>query len=186
MIIPARLIGALGRRYEWSDYKMNLEIWIAGASLIVSVWAFGLAWSADARAKVAARAQLFLTLRTRFLDVLEDLPPNYMAPDWDASSPEHRAAAIRYWHHAFDEWYVTKRLDKKLMQQLWDQYYSEATLAGLKHNGLRKVLVVIENTDIKRAEVWRDYFKEVNSLWSRGHPRDGRRCSGIECQHESA
>jgi hypothetical protein len=165
---------------------MNLEIGIAGASLIVSVGAIMLALSADARAKVAARAQLFLTLRTRFLDVLEDLPANYMAPDWDASNPEQRAAAIRYWHHAFDEWYVTERLDKKLMHQLWAQYYREATRAGLKHNGLRRALVAMRDTDEELAKLWSDYLEEVNSLWSEGHPRNATRCSGIGCQHEPA
>ena len=109
---------------------MKPELLIALASVVVSIMAFGLSWSADARAKVAARAQLFLTLRTRFLSVIENLPPTFRDPNWDASDKEGRSAAIRYWHHAFDEWFVTNCLDEKLMRNLWDQYYSEAVLSG--------------------------------------------------------
>src|ERR1700745_1295631 len=111
---------------------MNSEVWIAGASFVVSVGAFLISWRADDRSKVAARAQLFLDLRTQFLKILEDLPPSYADPDWHATDPDRRAAAIRYWHHAFDEWYLTQCLNKRLMSQLWDQYYSSAMLAGLR------------------------------------------------------
>ena len=165
---------------------MKPEVWIAGAALIVSVCAFWLSWRADTRGQVASRTTMFLNLRTRFLDVLEKLPPQYGAPDWDASSPNDRAAAIRYWHHSFDEWYVTTQLNEKLMRQLWTEYYSEAIFHGLKHNGLRRVLVEAIKADEKLAELWKDFLHELDRLWADGHPRDGTKCNGIKCnRHET-
>ena len=165
---------------------MDTNGWIAGASLVVAVSAFWLAWQADRRGQTAARSQLFLDLRTRFLEVLEGLPPEYRNPDWEASDPQHRAAAIRYWHHAFDEWYVTKRLNEKLMRQLWDAFYSRAVLAGMRHNGLRKTLIEMLKTQVDLAELWTDFRAELDRLWTEDHPRDGTQCIGIACNHISS
>jgi hypothetical protein len=106
-----------------------------------------------------------------------------MDSDWDASIPEHRAAAIRYWHHAYDEWYVTNRLDDKLLKSLWEQYYSKAVLGGLNHYGLRKTLIGMKKTNGYRAELWKDYFEELDVIWAKNHPPDGKKCAGIECVH---
>jgi len=88
-----------------------VEAWIAGASLVVAGCAFWLSARADSRGQITTRTQLFLDLRTRFLGVLKDLPPGYRNDKWEASNSAHREAAVRYWHHEFDEWYVTRRLN---------------------------------------------------------------------------
>ena len=162
---------------------MDSETWIAGASFVVSACAFVMSWNAESRGRTAARTQMFLDLRTRFLDVLEKLPPRYREPDWLATDPEERAAAIRYWHNAFDEWYVTRRLNDRLMRQLWDGFYSTALVAGLGHTGLRKTLIEMAGKDVPLAELWSDFRCELDALWARRHPQDGSRCKGIECDH---
>jgi len=165
---------------------MDPEAWIAGASFVVSVCAFAISWRTELRAQTAARTQMFLDLRKRFQDVLEKLPPRYREPDWLATDPKERAVAIRYWHNAFDEWYVTRRLNDRLMRPLWDGFYSTALVAGLGHTGLRKTLVEMAGKDIPLAELWVDFRRDLDGLWSRRHPQDGSRCTGIACDHPLA
>ena len=141
---------------------------------------------ADARGQVAARTQLFLDLRTRFLGLLEDLPPNYRSPEWEPSDPKHREAVVRYWHHAFDEWYVTRRLNEKLMRPLWDQFYCNAILTGLRHNGLRKIFIEMTKNDVELAKLWSEFKQELDRVWAKDHPKDGTQCAGITCNHKSA
>src|SRR5262245_52628353 len=160
---------------------MPAEAWIAGASFVVSVCAFWLAWRADSRGQVAARSQLFLDLRAQFLKVLEDLRPGFWEPGWEPSDPEHKAAAMRYWHHAFDEWYVTTQLNEKLMRQLWDQFYRKAVLAGLKHDGLRKSFVEMMRTQVDLAKLWDPFRKQLDMIWAESHPDDGTKCPGVAC-----
>lgn len=162
---------------------MTSEILIAGASLFVAISAFWLSWHADARGEIVVRTQLFLALRTRFLNVLEDLPSQYADPDWQASDSEESASAIRYWHHAFDEWYITTRLNDKIARQLWEQFYSKAVLAGLKHNGLRKVLIEKAKGGVGTTELWTDFLVELNRIWKDHHPGGPEECEGIECEH---
>ena len=49
------------------------------------------------------------------------------------------AAVLAYWHHTFDEWYVTNHLNHKHMKELWDEFYAPAILSGMRHEGLRVV-----------------------------------------------
>lgn len=163
---------------------MNAELWIAAASFVVAASAFWLSWQSEARSQLAARTQLYLDLRTRFLHVLEGLPAKHTEPDWDASSKEDHAAAVRYWHHSFDEWYLTRWQNQKLMGTLWDEFYSKALLSGLKHNGLRKALATFQPAEKGPTELWVHFTNELEAIWKKEHPNDGTRCSGIECAHK--
>lgn len=158
---------------------MNADIGIAGVSLAVSALAYWRTWRADRRGEIATRTQMFLALRTRFLDLLHDLPPEYADEEWDASLPAHRAAAIRYWHHAFDEWYIAKHLNLKLMGQLWDEYYRSALLGGLRHYGLRRTFSLASRTDA----LWNEFADELARIWRSTHPDDSRGCQGLACDH---
>jgi hypothetical protein len=140
---------------------MTPEAWIAAGSLVVSAIAFVTALRADARGQAVTRTQIFLDLRTRFLDVLEGLPPEYRDPSWDASDPAHRAAAVRYWHHAFDEWYVTRRLNAALMKGQWDSFYLPAIRSGLEHPGLKGTLDYMITTQPTLARLWRDFRADI-------------------------
>jgi hypothetical protein len=161
---------------------MDAGTWIAGASFFVAACAFWLSWRSDIRGRAAARSQLYLELRTRFLKILEDLPPEYQKPDWTASDPKHREAAIRYWQHAFDEWYLTTQLHEKLMRPLWDKFFRRMVRAGLGHSGLRKTLIEMMK-DAELLKGWRGFFQELERIWAEDHPRDGSKCLGIQCDH---
>jgi hypothetical protein len=160
---------------------MQFEVWIAGGSVIVALAAFWLSVRADARSRAAARTPLYLELRTRFLEVYAELPPRYSDPGWEPTSPEEEAAVMRYWHHTFDEWYMTNRLNEKHMRELWIKYYSSAILSGLKHRGLRKVLIKMTSRAEEFGIYWKDFRNKLTSMWKETHPGGSSECPGLEC-----
>lgn len=160
----------------------NPTLAIALTSAIVAIAAFILSLRTDARAKVAARTKLFLDLRDRFFEVHKGLPNTYADPDWYPSTLEERTAIIRYWHHAFNEWYVTTCLDDKHMRLLWNKFFSDAVLSGLRHNGLRRVAVEITQPEMElKGAYWKRFRYELDRIWRKHHPEDNCICSGIDC-----
>jgi hypothetical protein len=158
---------------------------IAAISMAMAILAFILSKRADSRAQAAARGQLFLALRSRFIQVHEGLPPNYYVTGWKPKE-EEMPAARRYWHHSFDEWYLTTRLNDKYMRELWDQYFSDNIFTGLRYEGLRDVAVVMKDYQTEHENmVWQQFRAELDKIWKRHHPRDGTTCTGIDCKkHE--
>ena len=90
----------------------------ATGALVIAVLAYVVSKRADDRIKVVAKTQVYLALRSRFLEVLEQLPPSYADPDWEPRTAEEVASATRYWQHTFDEWYVSRKLDPALHAML--------------------------------------------------------------------
>ena len=136
---------------------------MAAATAAVALAAFFLSWRADARAATLARTQMFLELRTRFLEVFRQLPPfDKPASDY---TPEQKAAVLAYWHHTFDEWYVTHRLNRKELKKLWDDFYAPAVLAGMRHPGLREVLFQMIDAADEFGEYRRGFGAAMKSLW---------------------
>ena len=95
---------------------MKPEVTMAAASAAIALAAFFLSWRADRRAAALARTRMFLELRTRFLEVYQRLP-SFDKPASDYT-PKQRAAVLAYWHHTFDEWYITNHLNQKHMKKL--------------------------------------------------------------------
>ena len=142
---------------------MIIEIGSAVASAAVALAAFFLSWRSDARAKVLARTQMFLELRTRFLEVFQRLPP-FDKPS-SSYTPEEKLVVLSYWHHAFDEWYVTNRLSHKHMKELWNEFYAPAVLAGMRHQGLRDVLFNMIEEQEGFGEYRRSFGEAMKKLW---------------------
>jgi hypothetical protein len=140
-----------------------IEIASAVASAAVALAAFFLSWRSDARARVLARTQMFLELRTRFLEVFQRLPP-FDKPS-SSYTPEEKLVVLSYWHHAFDEWYVTNRLSHKDMKELWDEFYAPAVLAGMEHQGFRDVLFNMIDEQEGFGEYRRSFGKAMKKLW---------------------
>lgn len=161
----------------------SVTAFVALASLPLSALAAFISIRADARSKVAARSQVYLALRARFFEVHAQLPPGYADPDWRPTLKGERAAATRYWHHAFDEWYATTRLDPGLLRSLWQQYFSGAVISGLRHNGLRAHLLESVALRGEHDELWMSFVSEMERLWRRSHPESAGACRGLACDH---
>jgi len=69
------------------------------------------------------------------------------------------------------------------MRQLWDQFYFNAVLAGLRHDGLRKTLIELTKGDAELNKLWIDFQQELDRVWAQDHPNDGTQCGGITCSH---
>jgi hypothetical protein len=142
---------------------MKPEVTMAAASAAIALAAFFLSWRADRRAAALARTQMFLELRTKFLDVYQRLP-SFDKPASDYT-PKQRAAVLAYWHHTFDEWYVTNHLNQKHMKKLWDEFYAPAVLAGMRHEGFRMVLFGMIDAEDDFGEYRRNFGDAMKQLW---------------------
>jgi hypothetical protein len=57
----------------------------------------------------------------------------------DEPADEGEAAArAAYWHHSFDEWYLSTRLAPSEFGVLWRDFYKRAAQAGLRHPALKR------------------------------------------------
>ncbi len=162
---------------------MKPEVWIASASLVVSIAAIYLSLLSNHRAQITTRAKLFIDLRTRFLEVLQNLPENYADPNWSATTDKDKAAAMNYWHHTFDEWYITNKLDRKLMLNLWKSFYCNAILEGLKHTGLRKTLTSMLQQRQRLPQYFPEFERELIRIWLESHQDDNSKCFGFHCDY---
>lgn len=156
-------------------------------ALIVSGFALLISRRADARAKFAARTQIYLTLRSRFLEIYERLPPSYQDPSWRPTSQAEKAAANRYWQHAFDEWYITKHLDPALLGSLWNDFFAGALRSGLRRDGLRFYFSEIRHSRAQNDSNWGKFAAEVEQAWLSTHQDKADPCKGFCCEarHET-
>jgi hypothetical protein len=141
---------------------MNTEA-AAAAAAAVALAAFFLSWRAERRAAALARTQMFLELRTKFLGVYQQLP-SFDKPASDYT-PEERAAVLAYWHHTFDEWYVTNHLNYRHMKKLWHEFYAPAILSGMRHEVLRMVLFSMIDAEDEFGEYRRSFGDAMKKLW---------------------
>jgi len=93
-------------------------------------------------AQVVVRAQTYLDLKCRFLRISKDLE----AVLSDPPSREDFRAWHRRWlptyhcrQRAFDEWFLTQKLDRRVLGALWSNYYRGAAESALKHEESRFV-----------------------------------------------
>jgi hypothetical protein len=168
----ARVPAPVGEMRSERRGEVKLEVGIAMASGAIALAAFFLSWRTDQRAKALARTQMFLELRTRFLEVFRRLPPFDKASS--EYTPDERTAVLTYWHHTFDEWYVTNRLSHRYLKELWDDFFTPAVLAGMKHAGMRAVLFDMIDTEGESGEYRRSFGDAMKKLWqSRGGASGG-------------
>lgn len=168
---------------------MDYAIYIAAVSTIIALIALVFSILADARSNATTRMQLYLELKTRFLEVFGNLPPKFSDANWKPANKNDEIKVKKYWHHSFDEWYITNKLNKRYMKGLWEKYYSSAILAGLKHNGLRKVCVTMLNEKEKEfGHYTREFENELTMMWKKTHRGGSSKCEGLECtgDHDKA
>ena len=160
-----------------------LKLTVAIAALPISIFAAIMSIRADRRARIAALTQTYLTLRTRFIGVHEKLPSSYSSPTWRVRDKNEDAAVSRYWHHAFDEWYLTNRLDQPLLSKLWDDFFKDAVVSGLRHNGLRVAFNELVRTKREHDKLWRQFSDVLDQAYRQTHPENAGKCKGLHCEH---
>lgn len=76
-------------------------------------------------ALLASRAETFRNLRVAFNKLREELPDRFWLETSIPTDPKRFEAMVRYWQLAFDEWFITQRLNPTVFGPLWETYYSE-------------------------------------------------------------
>jgi hypothetical protein len=121
-----------------NDGVVDLAGVIAGvASSLIALVAVVVAIRSDRRSREVVKVQTYLMLRSGFLDIYRQLGA---LEDADVDSVDLRLTRQAYWHHAWDEWYIAKKLAPREFEELWDNFFSVAVQSGLKHRALRSVL----------------------------------------------
>jgi hypothetical protein len=112
-------------------------------SSLAALLAVGIAFIAERRARVSeerstavAQAQVYLALRSRFLEIFERLGDLKRPPE----NKSEEAARYAYWHHSFDEWFIAEKLAPELFKQLWGGFFERAATSGRAHEGLEAAL----------------------------------------------
>ncbi len=87
---------------------------------------------------------------------------------WTAQSLTSKQcrALERYWFNAFDEWYITQKLNRFTFDALWKNYYKEAITCSVREPLLLAGLAALENASPPRVSVDDEFFKVVRFMTS--------------------
>jgi hypothetical protein len=110
---------------------------VAGAlSAMTALTAVTIAVRSESRSRKVAAAEMYLSLRSRFLELYPRLGDVEQPP----ATEDQRLARVAYWHQLLDEWYISTRFAPDEFGDLWDDFYKKAGQTGLNHVGLRTSL----------------------------------------------
>jgi hypothetical protein len=118
------------------------------------------------RNKTIVKAQIYIELRYRFIEIYDNLPAEYNSETWlpDIGTDEWKRIQ-QYWYHAFNEWFITNKLDKWQLNSLWRKYYKGAILSGLRNRPLRYVLNRMLDDERGFAGYKSSFEKELDQIW---------------------
>ena len=157
------------------------ELTIAALAVIVAVAAFFLTWRSERRSRVVAKTQVYMDLKSRFLTIQETLPAGYENDDWNPDVPAERTSVVRYWHHCFDEWFISHYLARDMVGDLWKEYYADSLGVALGRAKMRAV--VLRMTDERAGNGhWKGFRNDLDDIWRRSHAPRPKECPGIKCE----
>ncbi len=132
------------------------------ASTVTAVVALVLARRTDLRSREALKVQTYLQLRSEFLKIYPDLG---QLDDPEPKTNEQGLARAAYWHHAWDEWYITKKLAPSEFGVLWDDFFVSAARGGISHAALRTAFTKLKSDKESGFRVYAsDLIEEVQRL----------------------
>jgi hypothetical protein len=132
---------------------------IAWKALRVSRESLRISESNASRSRTAAQADTFRNLRSTFAGIRAKLPPGCLSATDLPSTIEGRDALIRYWHNAFDEWFITKKLFPDELQRLWEEYYEDALRSSCK--SVVMLAALMKAKDVSNVRVDAEFYKLV-------------------------
>ena len=92
----------------------------------------------ERRSREVVKSQIYLSLREGFLGIYKELGD--LEEKGAVQDVRLRLVRQAYWHHAFDEWYVSHSLAPRELRDLWDQFFKTAARAGYAHASLQRTL----------------------------------------------
>jgi hypothetical protein len=119
---------------SWVDLATVVTAFFSTSTAVV---ALVVAMRSDRRSREALKVQTYLQLRAGFLDIYRQLGKLDDAAD---EGIEVKLTRQAYWHHAWDEFYVARRLAPREFSILWDDFFRLAVKSGLGHAALMNTL----------------------------------------------
>src|SRR4249920_796230 len=83
-------------------------------------------------ALLASLAETFRNLRVAFNKLRDELPARFWLETTMPDDARQFDAMVKYWQFAFDEWFITQRLNPTVFGALWRSYYSEVIKVSCK------------------------------------------------------
>lgn len=80
----------------------------------------------------------------------------------------------------FDEWFLTKKLDKQVLGKLWSKFYREAIKSGLRHKPLRYAVSRYTHGDAEFGGYREEFRNILNEIWCE-EPNRKSICDGFKC-----
>lgn len=111
-------------RKDCSDFHNQV---LAGASVFVAVCAFAVSCIVFVFSRMSAQIDTFRQLRATFFQFRKGGKPDAFRPQTlpCRNSPEYKHM-MDYWVYAFDEWFITQKLNPVIHGPLWSSYYCYA------------------------------------------------------------
>jgi len=157
-----------------------VEILVAIGIGFIALAALGVSLASEYRARSNIRTQLFMNLRREFLEVYSALPPQFADTEWEPSNETEKSSILNYWHYSFSEWFVTNRLAKRRIGDLWESFYKGAILSALERDCFRNILV---ERFMKREDKYTaEFLGELDKLWAKTHMGHSDDCDGLLCK----
>jgi len=165
---------------------LNISDWI---TVIFSTVALILSLSNFYRSQVAARAQVFIEFRRKFIGIKENLPSWYAekniakCPPYKYDSSDWRPIEV-YWQHSFDEWFISQKLDEKVLGRLWRLFYRDAIGNALKIIPLRFAISKISHSQTEFGAYSKEFREVLDSVWKNSEPdKHINICDGFDCSY---
>ncbi|MCD5341551.1 hypothetical protein LR392_04825 [Arthrobacter sp. AK04] len=128
--------GAL-RMGDLSTWAAWAQVLTGIAATVVAGFALRVATESDKRSREALKVQTYLQLRSRFIEIYRELGG---LEEEETNEVELQLARAAYWHHAWDEWYVTNSLAPREFSDLWTGFFAGAVKSGYCQPGLKASL----------------------------------------------
>lgn len=149
------LLGVAGFAPESSD-------WLA---IAISLAAFLVAAMSYLKATAAIRAEIFLDFRKRFSELKVSIPDWYNAAGIPKDVPKGELRAVElYWQNAFDEWFVTNKLEPWNFRKLWHRFYKGILIRALSNGALREAAARLTHGSAEFGEHQDEFRTVLNAL----------------------
>ena len=81
---------------------------------------------------LASRAETFRNLRVGFNTLRASLPARFWTLHEMPSNDDEFRGLVKYWQYAFDEWFITRKLNPLVFGRLWRVYYRDVIKVSCK------------------------------------------------------
>jgi hypothetical protein len=140
---------------EWTNLVSALAAVFSATTAATAIF---FTYRSERRSREVTKAQVYLTLRQNFIDIYRELGDLEGGADPEA---QLRLARQAYWHHAFNEWYVS-RLAPRELGDLWPSFFRAANASGFRHPALRETFDRMSaNPDVGFGSYAKDFIEEV-------------------------